>query len=116
MRLLRWLLHRPTWQKLPPIPRQLSTLYDENSVEDDDARLMALTHVRCPQYVRLLMRRHRASTARELIYSLPQNRRPRRLRRRLLALLRRAFGLTGHDPMRKIAVEYKLRHGYRRTP
>ena len=116
MRLIHWLLHRPTWQKLPPIPRQLSSLYDEVGIEHDTQRLMQLTHVRCPQYVALLLRRHKVETARELVYLLPPRRRPRMLKKRLLALARRAFGLSGSDPMRKIAAEYKYRHGYRRAP
>lgn len=115
-KILRWLLRQPTWQKLPQIPRQLSSFYDDDGVHDDIQRLMQLTQIRCPQYVTLLMRRYKVETPYELIYLLPRRRRPRMLRKRLLGLLRRAFGLSASDPMRKIAYEYKLKHHYRRTP
>ncbi len=107
--LLKYLLHRPTWQKLPMIPRQYAVGYDPFSVDDDTAMLMRLTQVRSPQAVKLLMKKHHAASARELIETLPARRRPWRLRARALALARRAFGLTSYDPLRRIARQHRRR-------
>lgn len=103
-KLVRYVIHRPTWQKLPMLPRrQYSVDYDPHSVDPDTSTLMSLTHVRSPQGVDLLKRRHRKRTARELIDSLPARRRPRRLKSRVMSLLRRALGLMSYDPMLEIA-------------
>lgn len=106
MKLFRYLLHRPTWQKLPLMPRQYSTEFDAKQVDYDTAMLMSMAHVRSPHGVKLLLRKHNASSARELVEKLPARRRPRRLGARALGLVRRALGVTPYDPMKKIARPY----------
>lgn len=107
--LLKYLLHRPTWQKLPVLPRMYSVEFDARTVDDDTATLMKLSHTRCPQGVDTLKRRHRIKTARELIEQLPPRRRRRRLGTRLMALFRYWLGTTQYDPMRSIARQYRRR-------
>ncbi len=107
--LLKYLLHRPTWQKLPVIPRQYGTDYDPLAVDDDTSMLMRLTQVRSPQGVKLLMKQHHAPSARALVEALPPRRRPRRLQARVLNLARRALGLTSYDPMKEIARRHRRR-------
>jgi hypothetical protein len=112
MKLIRYLFHRPTWQRLHMIPRQYATEYTARDVDRDTATLMQLTQVRSPQNVEILKRKHRASSARHLIEILPSRRRPRHIQQRALALVRRVFGLTSYDPMRKIARQH-MRRGRR---
>lgn len=105
MNLLKYIFHRATWEKLPPIPREYSSDYDVNEVDRETALLMSLTHTRCPQGVELLKKKHRAS-ARELIHNLPMRRRPRRILSRVFSLYRRAFGLTAYDPTKRYYREH----------
>lgn len=113
MKVLRWLLHRPTWQRLPIIPRQYGTQYDPTSIDADTALLMQLTQIRSPNNITALQRRYKATTARELIEVLPPRQRPRRLRQKAMSLVRRAFGVTSYDPTVKIVRPYR-RRGRRR--
>lgn len=105
--LIRYLLHRPTWQKLPVMPRMYSTDYSACDVDEDTQTLMRLTHTRCPQGVEVLKQRHGAKSARQLIEELPARRRKRHMVRRALALLQRALGLTSYDPMKRIYYEHR---------
>ena len=103
MKLLKYLLHRPTWQKLPLMPRSFSTDYRPGDVDADTAALMVASHTRCPQGAQLLKRRQGLGTARELIAHLPsRRRRRRRIGAKLMAALRRLAGTTPYDPMRSI--------------
>lgn len=103
MRGIKYVLHRPTWHKLPVLPRMYSTEFKLSDVDRDTETLMRLTHTRCPQGVEVLKKRHGAATARILIEQLPARRRPRRIKARLVGLFRRAFGLMAYDPMKSIA-------------
>jgi hypothetical protein len=105
--LIKYLFHRPTWQKLPVLPRMYSTEYDARVVDKDTSTLMMLTHTRCPQGVEVLKRRHHLKTSRELIEQLPARRRRRRPGARLMALFRRWLGTTPYDPMRSIAQQHR---------
>jgi len=96
---LKYIFHRPTWHKLPVLPRMYSTEFKLSDVDRDTQTLMQLTHTRCPQGVEVLKKRHGMSSARALIEQLPARRRPRRIGAKLLGLYRRAFGLTAYDPM-----------------
>lgn len=106
-RLIKYLFHRPTWQKLPVLPHMYSAEYDTRGVDQDTATLMRLSHTRCPQGVEVLKRRHRLKTSRELIEQLPARRRRRRLGARVMALFRRWIGTTSYDPMRSIAQQHR---------
>lgn len=108
-RLAHYLFHRPTWHKLPVMPRMYSTEYDPLSVDRDTQTLMRLTHTRCPQGVEVLKKRHGLKSSRALIDQLPRRRRKRRVGAKLMALFRRAFGLLPYDPMKGIARQYRGR-------
>lgn len=112
MKLFRYLLHRPTWHKLPMMPRQYSTEFDARKVDHDTALLMSMTHTRSPHGVKLLLRKYGAASARELMERLPARRRPRRLGARVMSMIRRAVGVTSYDPMREIARQH-MRRGRR---
>lgn len=112
MKLFKYLLYRPTWQKLHMIPRQWASEYNARQVDRDTATLMQLTQVRSPQNVEILKRKHRANNARELIENLPARNRPRRVKSRALGLIRRALGLSSYDPMRQYARQH-MRRGRR---
>lgn len=107
--LIKYLFHRPTWQKLPMMPRMYSVDFDARKVDEDTATLMKLSHTRCPQGVNTLKRRHRLKTTHELIERLPARRRRRRLNVRLMALFRHWLGTTKYDPMVSIAKKYRKR-------
>lgn len=111
MNLLRYLFHRPTWHKLPMMPRSYSVDYDARQLDADTADLMRISHVRCPQGVELLKRRHNLSSH-ELARQLHTRRRRRNVGARFMAVIRRAFGVTRYDPMRTIARQH-MRRGAR---
>lgn len=112
MNLLKYLLHRATWEKLPMLPRMYSTDYKPHEVDRQTATLMRLSHLRCPQGVRILMRRHRMTSKQELILYLPVRRRKRRILARLASIVRRELGVLPYDPMKSIAREH-MRRGRR---
>jgi hypothetical protein len=96
--LITYLLHRPTWQKLPRLPRMYSVEFAPREVDEDTSTLMKMSHTRCPQGVEILKQRHSKTSARQLIRSLPPARRARQIRRRLQGLICGAFGVTTYDP------------------
>lgn len=100
--LFKYLFHRPTWHKLPPVPRMYSTEFLPSQVDQDTQTIMRMTHVRCPQGVEVLKQRYRVKSNRELIAKLPRKRRPRRVLKRLMNIFRTAFGLLDYDPMKSI--------------
>ena len=106
MNLIQYLLHRATWEKLPPLPRMYSSEYQVAEVERDVEMLMRQTHARCPAGVKVLEQRYRLS-ARELIEQLPARRRKRRIGARAMAVLRRALGLMPYDPMKRFSYEHR---------
>lgn len=108
-KLTRYLFRLKTWQKLPPIPRQYSTDWHAAEVDKDGRTLMSLTHTRSPQGVELLIKRHKAKDAHELIDKLPKRKRKRNVGKRAAALARRAFGLLPYDPMATYARKNKRR-------
>lgn len=109
MKGVKYLFHRPTWHKLPVLPRMYSTEFKLTDVDRDIQTLMQMTHTRCPQGVEVLKKRHGAATARALIEQLPARRRPRRIKARLLGLYRRMFGLMAYDPARQYASQARRR-------
>lgn len=107
MSLIKHLFHRPTWQKLPKVPRWYSTDFDHKGIDPDVARLMQMSHIRSPHVVKMLMRKYGVDSPRELAAVLPARRHHRRVGARLLALIRRAFGVTPYDPMVEIARRHR---------
>jgi hypothetical protein len=107
MNLLQYLLHRPQWHKLPPLPRHYSTEYTPRDVDPDTALLMSKAHTRCPQAVALLLRKSPGLTPHELAQRLHRRQKPRRLGSRAIGLVRRALGLSSYDPMREIARQHR---------
>jgi hypothetical protein len=113
VKLLKYLFHTKTADKLPRMSRQYSTDYRPADVDADTVLLMRHTHARSPQGATLLKRRHRLQTARELIHYLPSQRRRRRnVGARIMSAIRRAAGTTSYDPMRSI-VRQHMRSGKR---
>lgn len=106
-RVLKYILHRPTWHKLPVLPRQYATDYDPALVDEDTATVMRLAHVRCPQGVEKVRRRHGARDTAELAAMLSWRHRPRYLKARALSMARTALGLTAYDPMKEIARQHR---------
>lgn len=111
--LIKYLFHRPTWHKLPPMPRMYSTEYLPSNVDQDTQTIMRMTHTRCPQGVEILKKRYRVKSSRELIQRLPRKKRPRGVTRRLRNIFRTAFGLLDYDPMKSIYKQH-LRQTRRR--
>jgi hypothetical protein len=103
MKLLKYLWHMSTWQKLPMLPYMYSTEYELKNIDRDTEHLMSLTQTRCPQGVEILKRRYQTEQASDLIEKLPSRRRKRDVGARALALIRRAYGVTPYDPMKSIA-------------
>lgn len=99
-KLIKYLTHRSAWQKLPMLPRMMSTDFTPGEVDRETETLMRLTHTRCPQGVKILMTRHKASSPRELIDVLPAPYRKRRIRKRFVRLLQSVLGLSAYDPVR----------------
>lgn len=99
--LIKFILHRPTWQKLPPLPRQYSVEFKLSEVTRDTETMMKLSHTRSPQGVKILEHRH-GQTVKRLIVVLPKRRRPRYIGRRFGALFRSIFGLMPYDPAQTI--------------
>ena len=102
MNLLKYLFHKPTWQKLPMIPRSYSSVWDESEVDHDTAILMEVTQTRCPQGVEILVRKHK-KTARELSQTLKPRKHKRKPLGRIEYMVRSTFGLMQYDPMKSIA-------------
>lgn len=100
MNLLKYLLYRAAWQRLPMLPRMYSTDFDLRDVNRETETLMRMTHTRCPQGVNILIKRHRAADAHELIETLPPPMRKRRIGRRFAGMVRSFLGLTAYDPVR----------------
>lgn len=107
MNLLKYLLHRATWEKLPTLPRSYAGEYTAADVDRDTATIMQLTRVRCPSSVDALQARYRAHTRGELLRKLRPNKRRRHPVKRLMATIRRACGLLPYDPMKQYASHKK---------
>ena len=101
MKFLQYLFQLAVWQRLPKVPRGYSVDYDARSVDDEAALLMIASHVRSPHGVDKLKRRHRVTSAAELVA-------------RLRALVRRAAGTTAYDPMQSVVRQYTRRNRPRR--
>jgi hypothetical protein len=99
MKIIAYLLHWPLWKRLPRLPRGLASDYDQRQLDRDTGNLMALTRTRCPSGAQTLAKKHK-STQHDLWVALaPAGKRRRRPGRRFTSLMRRAMGLTPHDPL-----------------
>lgn len=114
-KLIRYVRHRPIWQRLDMIPRQLASEYQPEDIDHPTALLMQMTQVRSPRNVRLLMKKHHAATPEELIRLLPSRQRRHRPWKRIMSLIRRTLGVLPYDPAIKLAREIRPRQGRRRS-
>ncbi len=107
MKLLKYLFHTKAVDKLPRVPRQFSTEFRPAEVDGDTATLMRHSYARSPQGAKLLKRKHRLQSARELVNYLPSQRRRRRtITARVMSAIRRAVGTTAYDPMKSIVGQH----------
>jgi hypothetical protein len=105
MKLIRYMMHIKTRDKLPRIPRQYSVEYQPEDIDQDTARLFGLTATRSRQGVEILKRRYHTKDAHELVFIIPIQR-PRR-HAVIMPMLRRWFGTTVYDPMKRWAARAK---------
>lgn len=104
--LIKYFIHIKLADRLPRLPRQWANDYDPHDVSNDDADLMRVTAIRSPHGVKILKRRYRLESSQDLKRAVPVRFRPNR-GNRLLPLLRRIFGLSAHDPMRRIYHQHR---------
>ena len=100
--IVKYLLYRPKWQRLPRLPRMYSVEFDKRLADRETQTLMRQSHTRSPQGVDILKARHNKQTAIQLIRSLPPAKRTRQIKRRLRNLICVIFGLTFYDPARTL--------------
>lgn len=108
-KLLKYFTHIKLADRLPPIPRMYASDYDTRALSDEELKLMKMSAIRSPQGIHILKRRKQAATAGALIDMLPTTHKPRR-GARLMPLMRRIFGVSSYDPMRKIYYHHRRRH------
>jgi len=106
MKLITYFRHIKLADRLPPLPRGYSTEFDLRSVSDDETTLMRMSALRSPHSIERLKRRYGVSSAQELIDRLPKRHAARR-GERLWPLLRRVFGTTRYDPMKRYYHEHR---------
>jgi hypothetical protein len=102
-KVLKYLFGLAPWQKLPMLPNMYSSDFETREVGQDVETLMKLGHTRCPQGVEVLKTRYNLKTSKDLIEQLRPRRHKRRVGRRVLSFFQRCFGLSPHDPMRRLA-------------
>ena len=110
-KLFRYFRHIKLADRLPPLPRGYSTDFDLRSVTEDEATLMRMSALRSPHSIERLKRRYGAASAAALVAQLPKRHKPRR-GERLWPLIRRVFGTTRYDPMKRYYKE-RRRNGKR---
>lgn len=106
MKLIRYFRHIKLADRLPPLPRGYSSDFDLRAVSEDEATLMRMSALRSPHSIERLKRRYGAASSAELIAQLPKRHRARR-GERLAPLVRRVFGTTRFDPMKRFYHEHK---------
>lgn len=94
--------------RLPPLPRGYSTEFDLRSVTEDEATLMRMSALRSPHSIERLKRRYRVASAAALVERLPKRHKARR-GERFAPLMRRVFGTTRYDPMKRFYHEHRRR-------
>lgn len=107
-RLIHYLTHIKLADRLPPLPRMYSTDFDMRALSDDEVTLLKMSAVRSPHGVEIARRRKGAANTSALIASLPTQHSPRR-GNRFMPLMRRIFGVTAYDPLRKISYQHRKR-------
>lgn len=108
MKLIKYFRHIKLSDRLPPLPRGYSTDFDPRSAADEEVTLMRMSALRSPHSVERLKRRYGAANAQELIDQLPKRHKARR-GQRFMPLVRRIFGTTAYNPMRRYYHEHKRR-------
>jgi hypothetical protein len=105
-KLIRYFTHISLADRLPRVPRGYSTDFDLKAVSDDEAALMRMSALRSPHSIERLKRRYAVQSARELVAMLPKKHKPYR-GARLMPLIRRVFGTTAYDPMKRYYLEHR---------
>jgi hypothetical protein len=105
-KLIRYFTHISLADRLPRVPRGYSTDFDLKAVSDDEAALMRMSALRSPHSIERLKRRYGVNTTQELIDRLPKRHKPHK-GARLMPLIRRVFGTTAYDPMKRYYLEHR---------
>lgn len=112
-KLIKYILHIPTWRKLPKPPGGYASEYDPQQVSADVRRLMELSQVRDPQSAELLSSR-RARSVHELAATMDRSSYARRIRSRIHWLICRVTDTLPYDPAAEPAREWRRRNRSRR--
>jgi hypothetical protein len=105
-KLIRYFTHIPLANRLPKVPRGYSTDFDLKRVSEDEAALMKMSALRSPHSIERLKRRYGVASARDLVELLPKRHKPHK-GERLWPLIRRVFGTTSYDPMRRHYIAHR---------
>lgn len=105
-KLINYFRHIKMVDRLPPLPRGYSTDFDLRSVTEDQATLMRMSALRSPHSIERLKRRYHVASTDELIAMLPKRHKARR-GERFMPLMRRIFGTTKYDPMKRYYHEHR---------
>ena len=105
-KLISYFTHISIADRLPRVPRGYSTDFDLKGVSQDEAALMKMSALRSPHSIERLKRRHGVATTRELVAMLPKRHKPHK-GARLWPLIRRVFGTTPYDPMKRHYLEHR---------
>jgi hypothetical protein len=105
-KLIRYFTHIPLANRLPKVPRGYSTDFDLKRVSEDEAALMNMSALRSPHSIERLKKRYGVASARDLVELLPKRHKARK-GERLWPLVRRVFGTTRYDPMRRHYIEHR---------
>ena len=107
-KLVRYFTHISLSDRLPRVPRGYSTDFDLKGVSEDEAALMRMSALRSPHSIERLKRRYGVNSTRELVELLPKKHKPRK-GERLWPLIRRVFGTTRYDPMKRHYLAHRRR-------
>jgi hypothetical protein len=110
-KIIRYFRHIPLANRLPPVPRGYSSEFDMKAVSQDESALMKMSALRSPHSIERLKRRYGVKSAADLVNLLPKRHKARK-GERLWPLIRRVFGTTRYDPMRRHYLEHR-RKGHR---
>jgi hypothetical protein len=105
-KLVKYFTHITLRDRLPRVPRGYSTDFDLRGISEDEAALMRMSALRSPHSIQRLQRRHGVSSARELVAKLPKKHKPYK-GARLWPLIRRVFGTTAYDPMKRTYLAHR---------
>lgn len=105
-KLVRYFTHIKLADRLPRVPRGYSTEFNMKGLSEDEAALLKMSALRSPHSIERLKRRYGVTTARELVALLPKRHKARK-GARLMPLIRRVFGTTAYDPMKRHYIAHR---------